>query len=77
MRRTCTCCRTQGTALHAHGRSCEVHLLVPVVPLPPPLGDPGGEDCTGPTVRGLVLAVYRARGGVAYDLARKAYGDES
>lgn len=75
-KRPCTCCRTERTALHTHDSLCEIHTLAPVVPFPPPLGDPGGEDCTGPTVKVVVLAAYRARGGVAHDLARKAYGDE-
>lgn len=76
MRRTCTCCRTERTALHAHGRPCAAHPNAPVVPLPPPLGEPGGEDCTGPTVKVAVLAAYRARGGVSLDLALKLYGEE-
>lgn len=71
----CTCCRTEGTALHAHGTYCTVHPDAPVVPRPPPLGDPGGEDCTGPTVKAAVLAAYRTRGGVVYDLALKLYGE--
>lgn len=71
----CTCCRTEGTALHAHGKPCEKHPNAPVVPRPTPLGDPGGEDCTGPTVKSAVLAAYRARGGVALDLALKLYGE--
>ena len=48
-----------------------------MVPLPPSLGDPGGEDCTGPTVKAAILAVYRARGGVALDLALKLYGEDT
>lgn len=73
----CTCCRTERTALHAHSRPCEKHPHAPVVPLPPPLGDPGGEDCTGPMVKASVLAAYRARGGVALDLALKLYGERT
>jgi hypothetical protein len=53
------------------------HDLAPVVPLPPPLGEPGGEDCTGPTVKKLVLDAYRARGGVALELALKLYGESA
>jgi len=71
---TCTCCKTRGTALHAHGRGCEIHIGAPVVRLPPPLGDPGGEDCTGPIVKAAVLAAYRRVGGVVLELAIKAYG---
>jgi hypothetical protein len=74
--RICTCCRTERAALHAHGKPCEKHPRAPVVPLPPPLGEPGGEDCTGPTVKVSVLAAYWARGGVALDLALKLYGEE-
>ena len=44
-RLVCFCCKTP--PLHAHGRECEAHPGAPVVPLPPPLGTPGGEDCTG------------------------------
>lgn len=77
MTRTCTCCRTENTALHAHGKPCEVHGRAPVVPLPPPLGAPGGEDCTGPVVKFAVLAAYRARGGVALQLALRAYGEHT
>lgn len=47
-----------------------------MVPLPPPLGEPGGEDCTGPTVKAAVLEAYWARGGVSLDLALKLYGEE-
>lgn len=72
----CTCCRTEGTALHTHGAQCQKHDLSPVVPLPTPLGEPGGEDCTGPTVKAAVLAAYRERGGVALELAIKAYGGD-
>lgn len=71
----CTCCRSERAALHAHGTPCAKHDRAPVVPLPPPLGDPGGEDCAGPTVKAAVLAAYRARGGVALVLALKAYGE--
>lgn len=73
MTRTCMCCRSAHTALHAH-RPCEMHQGSPVVPLPPPLGGPGGEDCTGPTVRTAVLAAYRLKGGIALELALKQYG---
>lgn len=73
--RTCTCCRTEHTAPHAHGRPCAIHVLSPVVPLPIPLHLPGGEDCTGPTVRTAVLAAYRRRGGVTMELALKIYGE--
>lgn len=53
-----------------------MHSLGPVVPLPPtPLGEPGGEDCTGRSVREAVLSAYRARGGVAMALAYEAYGE--
>ena len=71
----CTCCRTARTALHAHGKPCEKHSLVPVVPLPPPLGEPGGEDCTGPIVKAAVLDAYRGRGSIIFSLAVVAYGD--
>ena len=71
----CTCCRTARTALHAHDKPCEIHGLAPVVPQPPPLHLPGGEDCTGPTVKAAVLAHYRRRGGVALELALKMYGE--
>lgn len=78
MNRICTCCRTEGTALHAHGRPCERHGLAPVVPRPPiPLGEPGGQDCTGPAVRAAVLAVYRERGGVALEIALRIYGESA
>jgi hypothetical protein len=46
-----------------------------VVPLPPPLGDPGGEDCTGPTVRTAVLEAYSLRGGGALEIALRLYGE--
>lgn len=73
---TCTCCRTPHTALHAHvGHPCAKHPGAPVVCYPPPLGEPGGEDCTGPIVKEAVLAAYRRQGGVALELALKQYGD--
>lgn len=58
----CTCCRTTGPLLHAHGKRCEVHGLTLVVPSPPPLGEPDGEDCTGPTVTRAIAEAYRASG---------------
>lgn len=73
--RVCTCCRTEGSALHAHDKPCEKHDLAPVVPLPPPLHLPGGEDCTGPTVKTAALAAYRRQGGVALAMALKIYGE--
>ena len=75
MIRVCTCCRTQHTALHAHDKPCAIHGLAPVVPWPPPLHLPGGEDCTGPTVKAAIFTAYRAQGGVALELALKMYGE--
>ena len=69
----CTCCRVEHTALHTHDNPCEKHSLAPVVPQPPSLSEPGGEDCTGPITRAAILAAYRARGGVALGLALRQY----
>ena len=73
--RVCTCCRTEHTALHAHGKPCEIHGLAPVVPLPTPLHLLGGEDCAGSTVKSAVLAAYRRQGGVSLEIALKIYGE--
>ena len=70
----CSMAREGLAPCHAHGQPCPIHDLAPVVPLPSGIGPPGGQDCTGPTVRDAVLAAYRARGGVAYDLALSLYG---
>lgn len=75
--RVCTCCRTKRTPAHVHGKPCEIHGLAPVVPLPTPLHLPGGEDCTGPTVKAALLQAYRARGGVALEIALKIYGESA
>ena len=50
---TCGCChqslREPTIRWHRH-RDCPVHGDAPLVPYPPPLHEPGGEDCAGPTV---------------------------
>ncbi len=74
--RICTCCsisRHASVPIHAHDRPCEIHDLAPVVPAPPQSPWDGG--CEGPTVKAAILSAYRARGGVALEIALKIYGE--